>query len=324
MFDADGFDRDTVRDACGPTVEDVERLKETVAALEAGEGPPAVEETEYESVSSDEPTPLSSLLLDVDPADEASYGPPMRDLVMAMAEEGVEPLARLVDARFGEGASRLLLTGLNPDVAKRLACAWAANLEYELPADPELGGWFGDYLELKYRPVRHGNPVVRAWIEAAMRAAAEGDANAVALRDELIDPKEGPGLCAKCHAVNAVDGDPDRFAIDWRFRADEGRPYDHYSHRAHLNLVQASSTRMASTSMGCRFCHRLDEKADFAASFADVDPSTFASNFKGIRIETCTQCHVEGEVRQDCQLCHRYHLSATFEPSMMGADLYQE
>lgn len=243
---------------------------------------------------------------------------------MAMAEDGTAPLAELVDGRLGEGAAGALLAGLNPDVAKRLACAWAANLEYELPADPEMGGWFGDYLELKYRPVSHADPVLKAWIEMSLAAAADGDAEAILLRDGLIDPKEGPGACSKCHAVNSVDGDATHLAIDWRFRAEDARPYDHYSHRAHLNLVQAVSTGLASTSMGCRFCHRLDDEAPFAASFDDVDPTTFASNFKGIKIETCAQCHVEGEVRQDCQLCHRFHLTATFEPEMMGADLYQE
>jgi hypothetical protein len=248
----------------------------------------------------------------------------MQELVMAMAEEGTAPLASLVDDRLGVGAAAKLLAGLNPDIAKRLACAWAANQEYELPADPEMGGWFGDYLELKYRPTGHADPVVKAWIETSFRIAAEGDDSAIALRDGLIDPKQGPGACIKCHAVNAVGGDPATLAIDWRFRAAVDRPYDHYSHRAHLSLVQAGSTAMASTSMGCRFCHRLDEDAPYTASFDDVDPTTFASNFKGIQAETCAQCHIEGEVRQDCQLCHRYHLTATFKPSMMGADLYQE
>lgn len=325
VFDANGFDRDAVRDACGPTLDEIERLEEAMAAMAAGKEPAeqGAEETEYESVSSDEPTPVSSYLLEVAGDDTESYSTPMQDLVMAMAEEGTAPLASLVDDRLGEGMAAKLFAGLNPDVAKRLACAWAANQEYELPADPEMGGWFGDYLELRYQPTGHADPVVKAWIETALLIAADGDANAIALRDGVIDAKEGPGACIKCHAVTAA-GDAAALTVDWRFRAAVDRPYDHYSHRAHLSLVQAGSTAMESTSMGCRFCHRLDDNAPFAASFDDFDPSTFAANFKGIQAETCAQCHIEGEVRQDCQLCHRYHLPATFKPSMMGADLYQE
>ena len=43
------------------------------------------------------------------------------------------------------------------ELVKRVACAWAANLEYEAPADNALGGWHGDALELRYAPVGHGD-----------------------------------------------------------------------------------------------------------------------------------------------------------------------
>lgn len=322
------IDREAVLEVCGPTLDQFERLRERMDAMAAGDTAPEEEEgEEFESVSSEELTPVASYLLGVATDDMEAYSTPMQDLVMGMAEEGAAPLASLIDEKFGKPLSAKLLLGLSPEVVKRLSCAWAANVEYEAPADPEMGGWFGDGLDLLYRPTGHADPVMQGWIEASLEAGATGDEQAAALRDELIGPDEGPGSCVKCHAVKAVGEDPaseQRLGIAWRFQRDNDRPYDRYSHRAHINLVQATSASMSTVSVGCRFCHKLNTEADFMASFSDYDPRTFQSNFQGIRIETCAQCHRKDEVRQDCQLCHRYHLEPTFTPEMMGADMYQE
>jgi predicted CXXCH cytochrome family protein len=319
---ASEIDAEAVREACGPTLADFERLKDRMEAVEAGEAMEEdVTEDEFESVSLDEMTPLAAYLLDVPPDDMEAYGPPMQELVMAMAEEGPAPLLALLEERFGEQAARML-AGLNPELVKRVACAWAANIEYEPPADAEMGGWFGDYLELRYRPFAHGSPVTRAWLEAAI-SAPEDDDNALAFRDALIDPKEGIGACTKCHAVKA-DADTGATAIAWRYATDHARPYHRYSHLAHLNLVQASEVSMEASGGGCQLCHRLDAEADFQAAFDDFDPTTFASNFAGIRIETCAECHGTRSVRADCQLCHRYHPETSFKPSVMGSTTVQE
>lgn len=316
------LDAETVRAACGPTLADFERLEQRMEAMEAGSPMPEDETEEtFDSVSLDEMTPLASYLLDVAPDDMEAYGSPMQELVMALADDGAAPLMALLEERFGAVAPNLL-AGLNPELVKRVACAWAANVEYEPPADAEMGGWFGDYLELRYRPIAHADPVARAWIETAL-TAPEDDDNALALRDALLDPKEGPGACAKCHAVHAGD-EQAALEVGWLYSARADRPYHRYSHRAHLNLVDAGRAGMAASGGGCQFCHRLDPDTDFAASFDDFDPSTFASNFQGIRIETCAECHAERAVRADCQLCHRYHLEATFKPDMMGGNIVQE
>jgi hypothetical protein len=317
-FAANALDAEAVTEACGPTLDAFERLVERADALAAGEDVAEDDEVEeYEAVSLDEMAAPAAFLLDVPVDDMEAYETPMQDLVMAMAADGTAPLAELVGDRLGAPPSALL-AGLGPELAKRVACAWAANVEYEAPADAELGGWYGDYLELGYRPVGHGDPVVRAWIEAALAAGPAAEA----MRDGLIDPKEGVGACAKCHAVQAA-GD-DSLEVAWRFRPGNVRPYDHYSHRAHLGLVQAGAARLVAQGAGCQVCHWLDRDADFAASFDDFDPSTFASNFRPIDVATCARCHAERAVRADCQLCHRYHLEASFAPESMGAALSRE
>jgi predicted CXXCH cytochrome family protein len=315
------IDAEAVREVCGPTLADFERLEERMAAVEAGEtmADEDAEDEEFESVSLDEMAPLASYVLDVDVDDMDAYGQPVQDLVMAMAEEGSAPLASALEDRLGVPATSLL-AGLNPELVKRVACAWAANVEYEPPADPDNGGWFGDYLELKYRPMGHADPVLRAWIETSLAAPDEDERTAM-LRETMLDPKEGPGACIKCHAVHdaAVDAEGPALMVEWTYHAEGQRAYYFYSHRAHLSLVHPTDVAMSTEQAGCQTCHGLDAAADFAASFNDTDPMTFASNFEDIRIETCAECHAEREVRADCRLCHRYHLEATFKPDMMGA-----
>ena len=54
---------------------------------------------------------------------------------------------------------------LSPTLIKEVACAWAANTEYESPSDPDFGGWYGEGVELKYKPMGHGDKVARAWVD---------------------------------------------------------------------------------------------------------------------------------------------------------------
>jgi len=225
---------------------------------------------------------------------------------------------------------KALLAGLNPELAKRVACAWAANQEYEAPEDPVDGGWYAEATELKYRPTGHGDAVARSWIEFAIAAAAEFAADdeqserALALRDQLLDPKEGVGACIKCHAVSDTtatsadsDGDGLSLQVGWGYpMASSAQRYVKYNHAPHINLLGRD--------LGCRTCHVVDGKADFAGSFADFNPHSYVSNFRSIAKETCTECHAPGRVRQDCLLCHEYHYEPRFKKQMLAHDVTAE
>lgn len=321
-FSENIIDRDRVVEACGPTIEEFERLIERIETLEAGDEPEDSEEDEedeFESVSTEETSIIGAYLLDVAADDPDIYNEPMQELVLAMAEDGLSPLAELIDKRADREVASQLLAGLNPEVTKRLACAWAANLEYELPAEASVGGWYGDFLELRYRPTGHGDAVSKDWIEFGLVSAqdAEDDdpgARAIDLRDSLINPKEGVGACAKCHSVNAAAEDENILSIGWRARdvMDPGRNFQ-FSHGVHLNLLDARMTAIGQSGQGCRVCHILDLTADFAAGYGDFDPQGYSSNFKAIVKETCTDCHSKGNVREGCQLCHDYHRKPFFK-----------
>ncbi|MEE2980335.1 MAG: hypothetical protein VYA71_02200 [Pseudomonadota bacterium] len=297
------IDEDSVIEACGPIFDDDEE-----------------DEEEFESVSIEESSVVGAFLLDVVADDPDEYTKPMQELILAMAEGGLEPLAELIDERADREISTKLLAGLNPESVKWVACAWAANLEYELPADATMGGWYGDYLELRYRPQGHGDKVARSWIEfaiAAGREAEDDDAGerAIALRESMIDPKEGVGGCMKCHSVTAIDEENNEndLAVEWRAREVVRSPRNlNFSHGIHLRLFDAKAAQLSESEKGCRWCHVLDPEADFASGYTDFDALSYTSNFKPIAKETCADCHSEGNLREDCQLCHDYHREPSF------------
>jgi len=294
-FDETSLDREAVAEVCGPAEEEEE-------------------EEDYESVSSDEMSEIAAYLMKVAGDDPGEYAEAFQDLVMAMAEDGTAPLAEVIEDSGAGVAAKKLFAGLNPEAVKRMACAWAANLEYELPTEAAFGGWYGDLLELIYLPAGHGDPVIRSWLDFAVSVKAddrEDGERADDLREYLLSPKRGPGACTKCHAVTR-DSDDGPTYIEWTYFRDTERNYLTYSHGQHLSLVNPHSVSLADTKLGCATCHKLDNKAEFAAGHADFNPKTFSSNFMSMDKKTCVECHTENRVRQDCQLCHKYHKEPGF------------
>jgi len=295
-FDESSLDKEEVAEVCGPPTEEAD------------------EDEEYESVSGDEMSAVAAYLMGVAADDQDEYSEAFQELVMGMADDGTESLGEMVKGSGAGVNAGQLFAGLNPEAARQLACAWASNEEYELPSDAAFGGWYGDLLELMYRPSGHADPVIKAWIEFAVNANGSDDAakdRAEQLRDTLLSAKNGPGACIKCHAVSREnEGGP--LHIEWKYHKDKAQSYRTYSHTRHLSLVNPQGVKLADPNQGCATCHKLNPKAEFKASFNDLDPHTFASNFNSMKKETCVQCHTESRVRQDCQLCHNYHKEPGF------------
>ena len=200
-FFEEPLERDDIRAACGLTPDEFD-------AVIAGDDPDEIEE-DYLSVSDETLSTIGAYLLGVYPDEPDDYGPRMGALILAMAEDGTAPLTDLLAERTSRHAAATMLQGLGAELAQRVACAWGANLEYEAPQEPPAAGWYGDFIELKYRPGGHSDPIVRAWLDFALAAVDQAEdeedlERAEALRDELIDPKNGVGACTKCHAVSAL------------------------------------------------------------------------------------------------------------------------
>lgn len=272
-------------------------------------------EDEEGPVSADSVTTVSAYLLNLEDKDSVDdYASPMQELIMEIAESGTDRMAELIEDR--QGMAKKLLAGLHPEVLKRAACAWALNQEYEAPAQPEHGGWFVDPLTVSYTPFGHADPVAKSWIEFALAASANAEDPqklelARAMRDELLDRKDGVGSCIKCHAVTAkknAEG-KEKLFVEWEITWPELNPFVFYSHKNHIDILGINDS--------CNHCHVLDEEAKYKTSFDSFDPTKFVSNFRGIERNQCVNCHSESQVTQECQVCHIYHLKPGFKKNML-------
>ncbi len=244
-------------------------------------------------------------------------------LYLDMADSGTSALAELFDERIGvAGTSASLLAGLSDATVRQAVCSWTANEEvFEDP--PFGGGWYVDGLKLNYMPGRHADPVMRAWLDmvvvAPVLAADEGveTSQATIMRDTLIDPRQGAGSCARCHAVSAVDDleEPVLAKVDWLQEIVPWSPYLSYNHGPHLNLLGEGKA--------CVQCHRLNDESGMGDVFETFDPLQSASSFIPIGKDQCVACHgTENGMQavgapQGCLLCHDYHLGSSFEHQMV-------
>lgn len=308
-------DPDDVIEACGPTLEQFEAARD---------GADAEEEEEFVSVSGDELGVVTAFLLGVPSDDPEEYDETFREFLQVLMLDGSPALVDMISERMDGPNSAGLFAGLNPEAVRQLACAWAANREYELPSEPEFGGWFGDFTELKYRPLIHADPVMRSWIELAVAANVEsddGDQNerTLQMREALLSPKNGPGACLKCHSVSQAE---EGLVVNWSYESasSSARPHHWYSHNAHLRIVGVGGISLSDPVHGCATCHKLNSEADFKAGFDTFDAKTYESNFHAVKKESCVQCHAAERVRQDCQLCHKYHLEPGFKTEMMDEE----
>ncbi len=319
---------DELIEACGPTIEYIEAVISEENLVE----------DEYESISGDELDVISSFIFGYNSDDIDNYDQLFRDFLSSIITSRSFQISEFTNERIGNQQSKKLFSGLNPEVVKRLACAWASNIEYELPFDePSYGGWYGDFTELKYKPTRHADPVLRNWIEFSINAYsnAVGDEEkerARIMRESLLSPKNGPGACLKCHSVYQVD---EVLAVNWNYEQtrEEVGPHQRYSHSSHP-LVEARRKQahdeeigpisVENSKPGCATCHQMNTESDFRGSFdrslreyEASDPSSYASNFLGITKETCTSCHARSRVAQNCQLCHQYHIEPNYKIEMV-------
>jgi predicted CXXCH cytochrome family protein len=178
------------------------------------------------------------------------------------------------------------------------------------------GGWYSPdgLLTLFYHPRGHADRFLSSWMSLAVDADRNADpASSRAVFKELSAPAAA-GLCIKCHSI---DDKPVK-QVNWMaFHPDPiEHDFNHFSHSAHLSLLDTS---------GCQSCHPMNRTESpgkpAMASTAETGPhdaSNFHSNFQTIDKGKCIKCHRPNQVRDDCLLCHNYHIGR-FEPIVASA-----
>ena len=69
-------------------------------------------------------------------------------------------------------------------------------------------------------------------------------------------------------------------------------------------------------SQGCLSCHGLQKDRPYLQGFEQGNPKSFASNFGAVKKDLCQTCHTGSMARQDCLLCHKYHVNGATAPIM--------
>lgn len=155
---------------------------------------------------------------------------------------------------------------------------------------------------IRYRPVGHADPFLKAWLDVTAAAAAPSTGSA--LFTQLADTKSGPGFCTRCHSVDADTSG--LLHVQWRGDRPEARrgSLTWFDHAPHLRV----------TTGDCSRCHRPSDapRGAFMASFIDVstpktDPLVIEGHFQNVTRALCAECHHDRGAPSDCLTCHRYH-----------------
>ncbi len=181
-------------------------------------------------------------------------------------------------------------------IAAKLLADEQSKIDQETWA--RLGGWYREEYSLVYRPVGHADAFLRAWIDLGAQSEGGTAAAGRAIFDQLAH-KDAPGKCVKCHSVETVPNGG--LQMMWTAaRSDpEFKKATVFAHTAHFSMMDED---------GCLTCHKVEPKADYAASYADTNPHSFTSNFAPLGIKTCAACHQENLAGDNCQQCHQYHV----------------
>jgi len=179
------------------------------------------------------------------------------------------------------------------------------ELAVDAEAWAELGGWYRRDFSILYKPTGHSDPFLRAWLEFSGKLHGGETESIAASVFDLLSHKDSQGQCTKCHSVDQSTGQSR--VIEWGTSTlkDKSGRLTSFVHEPHFGLLDQR---------GCLTCHEIDSTAKYQSSYEQQNPRTFISNFKPMQLQQCTTCHKTNAARQDCSLCHNYHVNDVTSP----------
>jgi hypothetical protein len=184
-------------------------------------------------------------------------------------------------------------------------------ISIESDVDPEswaeYGGWYRQDYAIFYRPTGHKDKFIYSWLFLTGPRAPKGDASPSAAVFGSLTSKDAPGSCTKCHSVDDIQGRGRLVNFSQPSAEMKRGSFTKFVHEPHFNIMENG---------GCLACHNLEKTAPYLKSYEQGNPKIFASSFAAIRKDTCQACHQSGVARQDCLLCHNYHVNGVTAPIM--------
>lgn len=171
----------------------------------------------------------------------------------------------------------------------------------------EDGGWYRQDYAIFYRPTGHKDKFIYSWLVLTGPQARKGDASPATAVFDFLTSKDAQGTCTKCHSVDDIPskGRLVNFSSP-SFERKQGR-FTSFVHEPHFGVME---TR------GCLACHSLEKGRPYLKSYEQGNPQSFASNFGAVKKDLCARCHTTSMARQDCVMCHKYHVNGVITPIM--------
>ena len=185
----------------------------------------------------------------------------------------------------------------------------ATSIEGDVDAESwaDYGGWYRQDYAIFYRPAGHKDKFVQSWLLLTVLQAPKGDRSPAAAVFDLLTDKDARGACTKCHSIDDI-GDKGRIVnfSPSSVEIKKGR-FTNFIHEPHFGILE---------SRGCLTCHSLEKGRSYLQSYEQGNPATFVSNFGAVKKDLCQSCHTASMARQDCLLCHKYHVNGVTTPIM--------
>ncbi len=187
----------------------------------------------------------------------------------------------------------------------------APVISIESDVDPEswaeYGGWYRQDYAIFYRPTGHKDNFIYSWLFLTGPQAPKGDTSPAAAVFDFLTSKDAQGSCTKCHSVDDIQGKGRVVNFSpASVESKQGR-FTNFIHEPHFGILD---------NRGCLTCHNLEKGRPYLKSYEQGNPQNFVSNFGAVKKDLCQTCHAGGMVRQDCLLCHKYHVNGATTPIM--------
>ncbi|MCC7252603.1 hypothetical protein [Hyphomicrobium sp.] len=194
---------------------------------------------------------------------------------------------------------------------ERLQPTPAPVIAIQSDVDPEswaeYGGWYTQDHAIFYRPTGHKDKFIYAWLFLTGPQAPKGGTSPAAAVFDFLTSKDAQGSCTKCHSVDDIDGKGR--VVNFSPTSVESRQgrFTTFIHEPHFGLME---------DRGCLTCHNLEKGRPYLTSYEHGKPQNFVSSFSAVKEDLCQSCHTAGMARQDCLLCHQYHVNGVNTPIM--------
>ncbi len=218
----------------------------------------------------------------------------------------------------------------------------------------EYGGWYRQDYAIFYRPTGHKDKLIFSWLFLTGPLAPKGDTSPAAAVFDFLTSKDAQGSCTKCHSVDDIQGKGRVVNFSpASVKSKQGR-FTNFIHEPHFGIqensgcltchaiekvqpgeaagtantadvkpdatVSADAASMANTTApaGAAAANQVAAKASslYLKSYEQGNPQSFVSDFGAVKKDLCQTCHTSGKARQDCLLCHKYHVNEVSTPIM--------